>query len=262
MAGLIPRGGVMREGTRRGAARSARPDSRAIADRGARKAGADGRRNGRGGQPRAAADGQDRSESRTGAAGAAQGRPGNSAEVARLTSLVRPVLAALDLDLEDLRLGTAGRRRLLKVIVDADGGVDLDDIAEASREISAKLDARDAMGEAPYTLEVSSPGVDRPLTEPRHWRRAIGRLVAVPLTGGLPAMAGSAEDHIVQRVASGNAGSMTGRVVRADRDGVTLAADGAELMLPYSDLGPGRVQIEFGRPDAGGGADEEGPDGY
>ena len=84
------------------------------------------------------------------------------------------------MDLESVRVGSAGRRRLLRVVVDADGGVALDDIALISRDLSARLDETGAMGETAYTLEVSSPGVDRPLTQPRHWRRAVGRLVRVP----------------------------------------------------------------------------------
>ena len=117
-------------------------------------------------------------------------RPGNrpsgppaagSADVAELTRLLEPVVSAAGMDLENVRVTAAGRRRLLRVVVDADGGVSLDDIAQISRDVSAELDATAAMGEAPYTLEVSSPGVDRPLTEPRHWRRATGRLVRVPL---------------------------------------------------------------------------------
>ena len=86
------------------------------------------------------------------------------------------------MDLESVKVTTAGRRRLLRVVVDSDRGVSLDDAALASRELSAKLDASDVMGDMPYTLEVSSPGVDRPLTQPRHWQRAVGRLVRVPLT--------------------------------------------------------------------------------
>ncbi len=82
----------------------------------------------------------------------------------------------MNMDLEGIRVTAAGRRQVLRVVVDADGGVSLDDIALASRELSVKLDNSAEMGEQPYTLEVSSPGVDRPLTQPRHWRRAIGRL--------------------------------------------------------------------------------------
>ncbi|HYZ57205.1 MAG TPA: ribosome maturation factor RimP, partial [Streptosporangiaceae bacterium] len=92
----------------------------------------------------------------------------------RVTKLAAAVVGALGMELESVRLTTAGRRRLLRVVVDSDRGVSLDDAALASRELSSKLDASDVMGEMPYTLEVSSPGVDRPLTQPRHWQRAVG----------------------------------------------------------------------------------------
>ena len=110
---------------------------------------------------------------RGGAGAAAAPRPGGRryVDTAELETLLAPVMGAAGLDLESVRIGTAGRRRLLRVVVDADGGVSLDDIALVSREVSARLDDTGAMGNAPYTLEVSSPGVDRPLTQPRHWRR-------------------------------------------------------------------------------------------
>ena len=92
----------------------------------------------------------------------------------RLAGVIRPVVAAAGMDLESVRVTVAGRRRLLRVVVDSDYGVSLDDAALVSREVSAALDATNVMGDVPYTLEVSSPGVDRPLTEPRHWRRAAG----------------------------------------------------------------------------------------
>ncbi len=119
------------------------------------------------------------SKGRGGAAVAAGGLP----DADRLVRLLEPVVRAMGMDLESVRVTAAGRRRLLRVIVDADGGVSLDTMALASRELSARLDGATEMGELPYTLEVSSPGVDRPLTEPRHWRRAIGRLVVAPLGG-------------------------------------------------------------------------------
>jgi ribosome maturation factor RimP len=134
------------------------------------------------------------------------------------------------MDLETVRMTVAGRRRLLRVIVDSDHGVSLDDAADVSREIAALLDAGNILGETPYTLEVSSPGVDRPLTEPRHWRRARGRLVRVKVTGE---------------------GSVEGRLLAADADGVTLGLPGGERRFSYTDLGAGSVQVEFGRiPDA------------
>jgi ribosome maturation factor RimP len=153
----------------------------------------------------------------------------------RLTRLLEPVVHALDMDLEGIRVTSAGRRRILRVVVDADGGVSLDDIALASRELSGKLDNAPEMGEQPYTLEVSSPGIDRPLTEPRHWRRAVGRLVVVPLTvsdGTVPAGNGVA--------------AAEGRVVGSSAAGVTLEHDGVTREYAYADIGPGRVQVEFG----------------
>jgi ribosome maturation factor RimP len=156
------------------------------------------------------------------------------------------------MDLEDVRITSAGRRRLLRIVVDADGGVSLDDIALVSRELSATLDRVAAMGEAAYTLEVSSPGVDRPLTEPKHWRRAAGRMVTAPLQAGSAAHV--PDDSTV----------VTGRVTGADASGVRIDVDGASRVFGYSELGPGRIQIEFAPLDAyaGDGADKEGPDGY
>jgi ribosome maturation factor RimP len=155
-------------------------------------------------------------------------------EPAELERLLEPIVHAAGLDLESVRVATAGRRRLLRVVVDADGGVSLDDIALVSREASARLDASRAMGEAPYTLEVSSPGVDRPLTQPRHWRRAVGRLVRVPVTGP-----------------GGATAPVEGRVIAAGEAAVTLEAGGERRELGYATLGPGRVQVEFGRPETG-----------
>ncbi len=148
----------------------------------------------------------------------------------RLTDLIEPVVVAAGMDLESVRVTVAGRRRLLRVVVDSDHGVSLDDAADISREVSAVLDAADPLGEMPYTLEVSSPGVDRPLTTPSHWRRAAGRLVRVKVTGE---------------------GSVEGRVVAADAGGVTLDVAGKQRQFGLGDLGAGAIQIEFGRvPDA------------
>ena len=97
--------------------------------------------------------------------------------------LVDP-LGALGFDVEAVEVTPAGKRRVLRVAVDKDGGVTLDDVAEATREVSRVLDESDVMGEMPYTLEVTSRGVDRPLTLPRHWRRNDDRLVKATLADG------------------------------------------------------------------------------
>jgi ribosome maturation factor RimP len=178
-----------------------------------------------------------------GAAGAGTGAGRGSGplpEPADLARVLEPVVRAAGMDLESVRVSPAGRRRLLKLVVDADGGVGLDAIAEVSREVSARLDASGAMGEVPYTLEVSSPGVDRPLTEPRHWRRAQGRLVSAPL-----AVAGEDDQGAPRRPPT-----LQGRILVAGDTSVTLDIDGDQVELDYAELGPGRVQVEFGRAGA------------
>jgi ribosome maturation factor RimP len=154
------------------------------------------------------------------------------ASAARLSELVAPEVAAVGYDLEDLTVTAAGRRSVVRVVVDKDGGVTLDDVADVSRTISDVLDRVDESDAgllgATYVLEVSSPGVDRPLTEPRHWRRNVRRLVTATLREGAP---------------------VTGRVTAADDEAVTLDVDGDERRLPYSEVVRGSVQVEFGRKD-------------
>ncbi|MFG6190936.1 ribosome maturation factor RimP [Nonomuraea sp. JJY05] len=145
-----------------------------------------------------------------------------------LMKLLEPVVSAEGLDLEDITVTQAGKRRLLRVIVDRDGGVSLDDVADVSQAVSAALDDDDSMGQSAYTLEVSSPGVDRPLTEPRHWRRAAKRLVKAEMRDG----------SVVE-----------GRILAADEAGVDLDVAGAARRLDYEDLTRGRVQVEFRRID-------------
>ena len=191
-----------------------------------------------------------RAESGYGSSRPGRTRPGGRPDLdpAKLEALLEPIVRAAGLDLESVKIGSAGRRRLLRVVVDADGGVSLDDIALVSREASIRLDDTGAMGEAPYTLEVSSPGVDRPLTQPRHWRRARGRLVRVPL---------AAADGPGTR-AGAQAAPVEGRVIAAGDSGVILEVDGEHREFGYAELGPGRVQVEFGRPAAGPGQDAAG----
>src|SRR3954471_22234941 len=120
---------------------------------------------------------------------ASRGTPRTDPAASRLAGWIEPVVGAAGYDLEELVVTPAGRRSVVRVVVDRDAGVTLDDIAEVSRAVSAALDENDGeLGRAPYVLEVTSPGVDRPLTEPRHWRRNTGRLVTVAV-----GPAGSAE---------------------------------------------------------------------
>ena len=150
---------------------------------------------------------------------------------ARVRAVIEPVIVAAGYDLEDVSLSRAGRRHVVRVLIDQDGGIHLDGVALVSREISTALDAAEESGgellAGEYQLEVSSPGVDRPLTLPRHWRRNAGRLVTVTVAGK----------------------SVTGRVTAADDDGVRLDVDGTTRSAGYAELGPGKVQIEFKRLD-------------
>jgi ribosome maturation factor RimP len=167
-----------------------------------------------------------------------QAAAGGSPEIeGKIADVIGPVITAAGMDLESVRVSAAGRRRLLRVVVDSDRGVSLDDAATISRKLSAALDAAPVMGDFPYTLEVSSPGVDRPLTDPRHWRRAVGRLV---------------------QVTAADAGPISGRVLAADADGVTLDVAGDHRRFGYAALGAGAIQVEFGHPQTELGATGDG----
>ena len=147
----------------------------------------------------------------------------------RLAGELTAPLAEIGLDVEAVELTQAGKRRMLRIAVDQDGGVTMDDIADATREVSRVLDVSDAMGSQPYTLEVTSPGTDRPLTLPRHWRRNRSRLVKVSLADG---------------------GSLTGRVTDADERRAVLDVDGTPHEVAYGDVCKAKVQIEFNRKES------------
>ncbi|HYO41062.1 MAG TPA: ribosome maturation factor RimP [Nocardioidaceae bacterium] len=147
----------------------------------------------------------------------------------RLAEVLTDPLAAAGLDVEAVELSQAGKRRVLRVAVDKDGGVTLDDIAEATREVSRVLDGPDGtavLGELPYTLEVTSPGTDRPLVAPRHWRRNRGRLVTAALSDGR---------------------SLTGRITGSDDTAAVLDVGGTRHQVAYAEVRKAKVQLEFRR---------------
>jgi ribosome maturation factor RimP len=149
---------------------------------------------------------------------------------ARIEAELDDPLRALGLDIEAVEITPAGKRRILRIAVDKDGGVTLDEVAEATREVNRVLDGSEVMGEQPYTLEVTSRGVERPLTLPRHWRRNASRLVNVTLADG---------------------GSVTGRILDSTDDAVTLEVGGAKQQVAYADVKKALVQVEFNRRDDG-----------
>ncbi|MFF0219189.1 ribosome maturation factor RimP [Streptomyces vinaceus] len=152
----------------------------------------------------------------------------------RLRGLLEPLVAAKGLDLEDIEMSKAGKRRMLRIVVDSDEGVELDACAELSREVSDQLDESDVMGEDEYVLEVSSPGADRPLTEHRHYVRAIDRLVKFQLAEG---------------------GELVARILDVDDEGMDLEVPGVKgrkataRRIAFTDIAKARVEIEFNRKD-------------
>ncbi|MEE1941791.1 ribosome maturation factor RimP [Streptomyces sp. TRM 70361] len=164
----------------------------------------------------------------------------------RLRGLLEPLVTDRGLDLEEVTVTPAGRRRVLRVVVDSDEGVQLDTCAELSRAASEALDAADVMGGAPYVLEVTSPGTDRPLTAPRHYRRATGRLVKAQLTE------------------EAGGGELLARVLGVDEDGVEVEVPGVKGRRPstrrlaFGEIARARVEVEFNRKAAEKAAEKTG----
>jgi ribosome maturation factor RimP len=152
----------------------------------------------------------------------------------RLRGLLEPLVSAKALDLEEIEVSRAGKRRVLRIVVDSDEGVDLDQCAELSRSLSERLDETDAMGDDEYELQVSSPGAERPLTERRHFVRAVGRLAKLQLH----------ED-----------GELVARILSVDDEGLDLEVPGVKGRRPtqrrvaFAQVAKARVEIEFSRKD-------------
>ena len=158
----------------------------------------------------------------------------------QIAGFVSPILAQHGLDLDAVEVVPAGKRRLLRIVVDGDGpegtGPLLDDIATATKAVSVALDESDVVGSAAYTLEVSSRGVSRPLELPRHWRRNVGRLVTVRSTAGEP---------------------VTGRVTAAGEESATLDVAGTSREIAYATVTKALVQVELNRPVPKGLAEDQ-----
>jgi ribosome maturation factor RimP len=163
--------------------------------------------------------------------------PKTGAPADRLHALLEPAVADLGCDLEAVRVSQVAKRRRVEVVVDGDGGVSMDVIADVSRVVSDVLDGAEGsavMGDQPYMLEVSSPGVDRPLALPKHWRRAKSRLVKVALADG---------------------DAVTGRVLDSDDEGVLLEVPGkkkgtvAQRRLAFTEVAKARMEVDFSRRD-------------
>lgn len=158
----------------------------------------------------------------------------------QLPGVLTPILAQFGLELEAVEVIPAGKRQLLRVVVDGDGatgtGPLLDDLAEASKALSAALDSSDAVGNSAYTLEVTTRGIGRPLERPAHWRRNRGRLV---------------------QVTTGDGPTVTGRILKSDDETAQLDVDGRPQTVAFADVSKALVQVELNRRVEGDLAGEE-----
>jgi ribosome maturation factor RimP len=137
-----------------------------------------------------------------------------------ISAVITPALTSLGFYLEDLNITSAGKRSLLTVIVDADRHLSLDEVTVATKAISELVENIPALGSTPFTLEVTSPGIDRPLTKPRHWRKNINRLVKIVLLDG---------------------SQITGRIKQAGESAATID----ENVINYLDIKRANLEIEF-----------------
>jgi ribosome maturation factor RimP len=143
---------------------------------------------------------------------------------AELISELSPIVTVVGLELDDLKLSKAGKYRVLEIAVDGDF-VDLDKIAEVSRALSVYLDEKNPLGEQPYTLEVTTRGIDRPLVKPVHWQRNVSRLVKV----------------------TGEAVELIGRITKFENPTVTLDVNGKIIEIDINTISSALIQVEFSR---------------
>jgi ribosome maturation factor RimP len=141
----------------------------------------------------------------------------------QILQILEPIASNMGLDLEDVEIKSAGKHSIVQVSIDKDGGINLDEVAQISNQISEALDAKEILGEKPYTLEVGSPGIDRALTLPRHWRRNNGRLVKINF----------------------GSNSEIGRIIESDEEKVSLEVKGKTRSINFDKIDKAYIQVEF-----------------
>jgi ribosome maturation factor RimP len=144
-------------------------------------------------------------------------------------ALVRPVIEGEGLDLVDVTFGRADGRRILRVVVDRDGGVDLDTISELSQKVSRRLDL-EGFEQGPYALEVSTPGIERPLRRPEDFRRAVGERVLVKTEAGV----------------------LEGELRAAEADAIRVASDEGEQRVALDEVAAARTVVDWDEELRGG----------
>ena len=148
----------------------------------------------------------------------------------QISEHITPALHKAGYFLEDVNLVSPGQHRIVTVIVDGESALNLDQVTVASKLVSELLDEATFMGETPFTLEVTSPGIDRPLTLPRHFAKNVDRLLKVTKTDGVV---------------------ITGRILSNTDSDVTLSVtekkDVKEVVISLGDINRAQVEIEFNR---------------
>jgi ribosome maturation factor RimP len=149
-----------------------------------------------------------------------------------ITDLISPAVAEAGFFLEEVQIASPGNHRIVTCVVDGPTPLNLDQVTVASRVVSELLDSASFMGETPFTLEVTSPGVDRPLTQPRHWTKNLTRLIKVTLNTGE---------------------TIIGRLTEFDGDAAKLVENIKgrikEHSVAFADIKRAVVEVEFNRKD-------------
>lgn len=141
----------------------------------------------------------------------------------QIFDLLNPAISQAGYFLEDVQVATPGKSRIITVIVDSDKPLNLDQVTVVSRQVGELLDNATFMGEQAFTLEVTSPGIDRPLTKPRHWHKNVGRLVKIVLTDGKV---------------------LTGRIASSNEISAVVEHDGEDTIL-FSEIKRAQIEVEF-----------------
>ena len=147
--------------------------------------------------------------------------------ISNLEELLAPSISRAGFILEEVKVTPVGKRRIIAVIVDCvDRNPNLDEVTTVSRIVSEALENYSQLGDQPFTLEVTTPGVDRPLTQPRHWQKNVDRLVKITLIDGT---------------------ITTGRIAKVSESGPTILGKSGEESFTFSDIKRAQVEIEFNR---------------
>ena len=138
----------------------------------------------------------------------------------QVLAVITPAIESLGFYIEDINITSAGKRSMLTVIVDGDTHLSLDQVTVATKAISEIAENLPTLGNNPFTLEVTSPGLDRPLTKPRHWRKNQDRLIKIVLTDGK---------------------EVNGRIKDSTESSVTVD----EQVINFADIKRATLEVEF-----------------